>query len=455
MIPQLVPKRPTPFEHQVSGAEWLTQRARAGLHDDMGYGKTGTTILALNRVPWARRGIVICNATIKENWRREILIWSDTPRSIIKGSTLADLHTWLKFKREVMIVSYEMATRWLPILRRQMGIIDFLIVDEAHKLKNADAQRTKAIKGEESDGVGGIAGFAGFTWELTGTPIPNDPIDLYTFLKFCGRLPGMQRHDFVNEFFFVKPGRFSSRQTVRPERQEALQSLIREVSLRRTGVINLPPILITNTYLDGETSKVAQFMRDHPGLDRAIIRALDGGNLNLIDSQHVMTLRRLIGEAKALPFAHYLLDLIEGGLKSPVIFGWHISVMALVREFLAKKGYKFGLIDGSVSERNRNRAVDDFQSGSLDGICCNIQAGGEGITLTRAERLFMLESGWTPKDNSQPVKRIHRIGQTKHTRAEFVTLAGSFDENIVGIVREKVRAIFEVDGQALLAAPAD
>jgi SNF2 family DNA or RNA helicase len=145
---------------------------------------------------------------------------------------------------------------------------------------------------------------------------------------------------------------------------------------------------------------------------------------------------------------------MRAGLKSPVVFAWHKNVIKMVQETLEKHGYKIGRIDGSVTERRRQLAVDGFQDGSLDGIVCNIQAGGEGITLTRGSHLFMLESGFTPKDNSQPIKRIHRIGQQKHTRAEFITLAGSFDENIIGIVQDKIRAIFEIDGQRILAAPA-
>ena len=448
------PRRDELFAHQEEGARWLAQHHRAGLFDDMGLGKTATAITALDHLN-ARRGIVICNSTLKENWKREIQKWSRIPgRRIRKGNDLSDLMSWLKYYYDILIFSYEMAVRWKPIIMKQCGILDFIIIDESHKVKNPDAKRTKALKGRDCDGIGAICQFSSHVWELTGTPIPNDPLDIYTFLKFCGCLGSMQRHTFTSEYFFSQPGRYSSRQTVRPEKQKELQNLVRDVSLRRTGVLDLPPILVTNRFLDGETSKVAAYMRDHPGLDDAIIAALNGGNLNLIDTVHVMELRRLIGEAKALPFSHYLIDLMQAGLKSPVVFAWHKNVIKMVQETLEKHGYKIGRIDGSVTERRRQLAVDGFQDGSLDGIVCNIQAGGEGITLTRGSHLFMLESGFTPKDNSQPIKRIHRIGQQKHTRAEFITLAGSFDENIIGIVQDKVEAIFQIDGQNMIAAPA-
>ena len=167
-----------------------------------------------------------------------------------------------------------------------------------------------------------------------------------------------------------------------------------------------------------------------------------------------MTLRRLIGEAKAIPFAYYLVDLMKGGLTAPVVFGWHISVLDTVTEILTKYRYKVGRIDGRTSHKATETAAA-FERGELDVLVCNIQSGGEGLNMTRSKCLFMLESGFTPKDNSQPIKRIHRIGQKHVSRGDFIILAGSYDENIVGIVRSKVKAIFDIDGQQLLAAPED
>jgi SWI/SNF-related matrix-associated actin-dependent regulator 1 of chromatin subfamily A len=445
---------PKLFPHQIAGAEWLSSMPRAGLHDEMGTGKTATAIEAIRRTGM-KRGIIVCPATIKENWRRELIRWApELGRNAIKGSTYADLANWIKRHYHILIISHAMAPRWAHHVVQE-GPFGFLILDEAHAFKNPTAQRTIAIKGPESDGVEGLGGMAAYTWELSGTPIPNDPLDIFTFLRFSGAWRG-SRADFVEKFFHVIPGRFSNRQVLKPGERARLGEIMRSVSLRRslqdTG-ISLPPIMLTSTYLDGDSSKVRQYLDEHPGLDAAILAALDHGNLNLIDAAHVMTLRRLIGEAKALPFTNYLLETMDAGLKAPVIFGWHVSVLELVKEGLEKARYKVGLIHGGISEKERTSAVERFQKGELDALICNIQSGGEGITLTRASRLFMLESGWAPKDNAQAIKRIHRIGQSQHTRAEFVILSGSFDERIIGIVSRKVQAILSIDGQQLLAAP--
>ena len=442
-----------PFQHQTDGASWMAARYRCGLHDDMGLGKTRTAIMGLDNLG-ARRGIIVCKASIKENWRRELIRWAGLGRRVRKANDLTDCNDFLKYYYDTMIVSYEMMTRWRGFMMSRLSLLEFMIIDEAHNVKNPNAQRTKALKGENCDGIGAISQFAVYGWELTGTPIPNDPLDLYSFLKFCGKLGSMQQNDFACEYFSVSPGRYSSRQTVRPEKQKELQDIIRSVSLRRTGGVDIPPIFLTASYLDGDASKVSSFMRDHPGLDRVIVRALEGGNLNKIDHEQIMTLRRLIGEAKAIPFAYYLVDLMKGGLTAPVVFGWHISVLDTVTEILTKYRYKVGRIDGRTSHKATETAAA-FELGELDVLVCNIQSGGEGLNMTRSKCLFMLESGFTPKDNSQPIKRIHRIGQKHVSRGDFIILAGSYDENIVGIVRSKVKAIFDIDGQQLLAAPED
>ena len=196
----------------------MAARYRCGLHDDMGLGKTRTAIMGLDNLG-ARRGIIVCKASIKENWRRELIRWAGLGRRVRKANDLTDCNDFLKYYYDTMIVSYEMMTRWRGFMMSRLSLLEFMIIDEAHNVKNPNAQRTKALKGENCDGIGAISQFAIYGWELTGTPIPNDPLDLYSFLKFCGKLGSMQQNDFACEYFSVSPGRYSSRQTVRPEKQ--------------------------------------------------------------------------------------------------------------------------------------------------------------------------------------------------------------------------------------------
>jgi SWI/SNF-related matrix-associated actin-dependent regulator of chromatin subfamily A-like protein 1 len=449
--------------HQISGAQWLAARPRAGLHDSMGLGKTATLIHALDLVG-GQRGVVITTASTKEHWKRQFALWGKIQRKCIKGGDIYDLASWAKGYWDVLICSYTMVANWEKggnRLTKLCGILDFLIIDEAHNIKTPSAERTIAVRGPLCDGRHGLAQFAINTWEATGTPIPNDPVDLWAFLRFTG-VTLLDRSAFIQRYFY-QPVIGKSRFRVQAYRQAELRALIQQVSLRRDIDVVNQPLRITQTYIDGDASKVSAYLKDHPGLDAIILQALEDGDLSRIGDygEHVATVRRLIGEAKALPFAHYLVDAIKGGLEKAVVFGIHIDALAMVREVLTKNHIRHVYIDGSVPERRRQAAIDEFEDTSPVGkgnrnckvFVANMHAGGEGITLISADKLYMMESDWTPKGNAQPIKRIHRRGQTRPCNAEFVTLAGSFDENIIQIVREKIQSIFEITNELMLAAP--
>lgn len=455
-------QRPAFFSHQIEGAHWLAGKERAGIFDKMGLGKTATIIHGLDLLGY-RRGIVITTATSKENWRREFLKWQGIPRVVVKWKDDTTFVDWLKGKSDVIILSYDMAARKhlsfeyhmneASLHHRRPFFFEFGVMDEAHNAKNLTAARTVAVRGPASHGGGGIFQRAFNIWEATGTPIPNDPIDIWAFLRFTGSIK-MPRYQFVNDFLYSRETAHGSRQTVKPEMLGELRRLLTSVSIMRTEGPDIPPILVSQSFIDGDTTKVEQFIRDHPGIDRAIIDALEQGNLNLISATHKMTLARLIGEAKALPFAHQLVEMLHGGLDKAVVFGHHISVLRMVMDKLDQAKIKYVHIDGSTSQNKRNESVDLFQSDSKYRVFLgNIKAAGEAITLTAANHLFMLESLWTPKDNAQPIMRISRIGQLRNTFATFVTLAGSFDESIIRIVQEKVRNITAITDKLLLAAP--
>jgi SNF2 family DNA or RNA helicase len=294
-------------------------------------------------------------------------------------------------------------------------------------------------------------------WHSTGTPIPNDPIDVFTFLRFCGVMP-MNAAGFARRYFDAIPKAFSARYTVKPDMVSELRALIDNNSIRRTKKsigMQLPPIFLTTFLVEGDTTPVMQMLREYPGLENAIMSALDKGGLSFLDAQHVATLRRLIGEAKAVPYARLLLEELRFQPEAKrVVFGSHINALAYVRDFMNANGIKAVSIQGSTSEKNRVEAVRSFQN---DPDCRvfigNIKAAGVGLTLTAANDLDMLESDWTPAGNAQAIMRVHRIGQNKNVRARFITLAGSFDETVNRVVADKTAAIADIEGEAMIATP--
>jgi len=444
------------FQYQHDGAAWLAQRRRAGLFDEPGAGKTVTFVLAADAVR-AVRMWVICPAGVREHWRNEFLRFQRVPRRICKGQNIHDFVAWRYGRFDVLVTSYELAAKWTRYIEEDMDYLDATIFDEAHYLKSGDTVRTRAFLGENITGHGGLLAFSARAWWGTGSPIPNDPADIFTFLRFCNVMP-LDRQAFIDRFFNSRKKTYGSEQTVKNDQMRDLHALIGNNSIRRRLVDvghQLPPIFLTNLLIDGDDTAVREMLLSYPGLDRKIIEALEDGNLSALHSDHVATLRRLIGEAKALPYAQMLLGELEGGLDKVVFFGIHKAAMTIATQYLGRKGVRVGLINGDTPERDRVTLLQAFQTeASMRVLALQMRSGGTGITATAAAAEDVLESDWAPYVNAQAIKRIHRIGQTRACRARFITLANSFDVAVNEIVAGKTARIAEIEGAPIVGGSA-
>lgn len=429
------------FPYQVDGAAFLSMKERAGLFDEMGTGKSSQAIRALDEID-AMKILIICPAAVREVWAGELKKFSRIHRRVLKGRDIQDLNLWLRGKAHVLILSYEMAASWAK--RLEGDLIDAIIFDEAHYLKNDQSQRTRAMLGHDCSGAHGLARWGAFVWYLTGTPNPNDAADIWSLMRFCGATK-LTRKIFRDRYYKQRVGAFSASHTPRAEMVPELKQAIKSFSLRRTKAqagLQLPPIWLTNVTVDGDTKEVAALMRQYPDLEKAIVDAIEKGGLSFIDAQHVATLRRLVGEAKAPAYVEMLKEELHDGAGKRVVFGIHTAALRRIREGLERSGIACTGITGATSERDRMAAVEAFQNDPACRVFIgNVRAAGTGITLTAASDLDMFESDWSPAGNAQAIMRVHRISQTRNVMARFVTLANSIDEVVNEVVERKTRNI--------------
>lgn len=415
----------TPYPYQSVGAEWLADRHRALLADEMGLGKTPQAALAAEAVG-AQRVLVICPASLLVNWRREF------------EAFVAQMPAQLE------IVSYDKARDEAVFNRLYSQCWDVLIVDEAHYCKTRDSLRTIAVMN--------LVSRAHRVWFLTGTPMPNNPSELYPLIRAID--PGLIPHpksgkplgywDFAKKYCHIVDNGWG--QQIRGGRNlDELSRLLDRVMLRRRAneVLDLPPFMVGDVFVEAKLTRELRDLEDElgPAVTAALERYEAGDDKALAGiSTHVAKLRRLIGTVKAPAVAKLAADRLEGNEGQPlIIFAWHTDVVDIIKETLTKGGFKVATIVGSDSQGARQRAVDDFQAGKLDVVIGNIQAAGVGITLTRSNFELFAESSWVPADNWQAMKRAHRIGQTRPVTAQFAILAGSIDEAIQGANARKAR----------------
>lgn len=424
----------------------------------MGVGKTATVIGAANRIG-ARRGIVVAPAMVREHWLGEFRKFSTIPYRVCKARNNHDYVAWKKGIFDILVTSYEMAVKWAPDILKTPAFLDFVVFDEAHYLKGAGAARTKKLLGADYTGNEGISALSKHVWHVTGTPMSNDPLDIFTFLQLMHAVD-MTQNGFIRAFFHEKRGMYNIRTSARAEMIEPLKQLIQNNSIRRLKVdvnINLPPIFLTTALVDGDTQAIHDMLKEYPGLERSIVHALEMGGLSFLDAQHIATLRRLVGEAKAIPYASVLLEEIRAGITDKrVVYGVHRDALTKTWHYLTTHGVKAVLITGDTPEAARMEAVRAFQN---DADCRvflgNIRAAGTGITLHAACEIDMLESDWSPGGNAQAIMRVHRLGQTRNVRARFITLSNSIDEVVNTVVAQKTAAIAQIEGTPMQSAPLD
>ena len=282
-------------------------------------------------------------------------------------------------------------------------MIDALIFDECHYLKNADTARTRSLLGKDCTGLNGLVANAAQTWWLSGTPIPNDPIDIWTFLRCSGHTP-LTLAAFTKRYFKSYQGTCSSTQKPRDEMVPELQQILRVASLRRTMTdvgLELPPVFLTTSEVDGDTAEIRDLLRTYPGLESAILDAIEKGGLSFprFDAyRHVAPAGRRIEGARLRRAARRRVSErpgSDGRIRLP-----HPSARNNCG-LPANRRHSRALLNGPTSETKRVQIVKDFQAGKIKCAVLNYKSGGTGITLTASAHLDMFESSWTPADNAQ------------------------------------------------------
>jgi SWI/SNF-related matrix-associated actin-dependent regulator 1 of chromatin subfamily A len=424
------------YPHQERGAEWLAARKRAALFDEQGLGKTCTAIEAAKRRD-SKRILVLAPPVVAINWAREFSRWAPEWETQVVTTGRDFWH-----RKRVTVLPYSLLDGSVGKAIRSMGVrFDLGIFDEAHALKTPNAKRTRMAYGLAHT-VKGIAPQCLALWTLTGTPMPNNPSELWTMLRAMAPericLPGsetpMTFWQFRARFCVLRRSSFTPDgwKVVGAKNIDELRERMRGFSIRRLkdGHLQLPPM---------RWGTVALGL----GVLPKNLRDLEQGRTFESLQQEPMafsTWRRMCGMAKIAPAAQLLCDELEGTTHSVLVFAHHIDVIAGLVERIQAAGHRCLTITGSRSGAERTETVDAFQAGRARVLVANITAGGVGITLTRASEVVFVENSFVPGEQAQAADRAHRIGQTHPVNVRILSLAGSIDE-VAGEIRARKLAM--------------
>jgi len=418
-----------PLSHQKEAIEKLLAYDKFILADDMGLGKTTSTIIAALE-SGAKKILIICPASLKLNWEREIRNYSDRPIYICEGK---------KYEESDFVISnYDIIKNFHDAKEKEKSQIlksnfDLIIIDEAHYISNVQAQRTKLIN-DITEKVKKI-------WLLTGTPITSRPINYYNLLKIIDNPVAQNWMAYVIRYcegyqFNVGGGRKIWNVQGASNLEELRDRISRQVLRRlKTDVLDLPEKIITPVYL----RLYSKFYEELMGEYYDWYNKQNESNSVSVQFTKLTKVRQVIAEEKIPHTIEIAENIIEQG-KKVIIFSNFTEPLRKIYEHFGKKAV---YLDGTTSKPARQKAVDDFQEDEKVMVFCgNIKAAGVGLTLTAGEAVIMNDLSFLPSDHSQAEDRAYRYGQ-KNCVSVYYPIFENTIEGIIYDILIRKKTIFE------------
>jgi len=432
------------LEHFGNGKE-LMPFQRAGLEfieatngnclvaDEPGLGKTIEALAYLALHPEQRPAVIVCPASLKLNWQREAEMWLETGDriEIVNGGKAKSL------SGDIVVINYDILKKWLPTL------IDFnpkvLIYDESHYIKSKAAARSKAARE--------LASVVPHRILLTGTPVLNRPAELWHQLQVVkpDEYPDKRFFQWHKKFCNATKNRFGWDFSGASNLDELAQSL-KTVMIRRTKeqvLSELPakrrsavliPIDNRKEY-DRAEKEFFTWLAEQKGMEAAE-RA---SNVEQLAKREYLKQVAIRGKMKAA--IEWIKNFLESGEKL-IVFGTHrTTIKTLVDEF---SDCAVSVIGGMKAEA-KDKAVKAFQNDQKIRLFIgNIQAAGQGLTLTAASNVAFLELADGPEMLKQCEDRAHRIGQKDAVNCWYLLAEKTIDGIIIEMVESKRDVIDQI-----------
>ncbi|MBL0245689.1 MAG: DEAD/DEAH box helicase [Rhodoferax sp.] len=439
------------FPYQKLGAEWLADHNNQPwmyLADEPGLGKSAQCLEAINKLK-PKEALIVCPAIARLNWFGEAEKFLKTSCKLTAYSFNTTFTERDNPKQRKVNPRSELLRPW-PLI----------IIDEAHYLANASAQRTKAVYLH-------IAQYGARVWCLSGTPAKKDAGDMYTWLRASGIVTYSYEH-FISKFCILKHTKYGQ-QIMGSKNVPELRALWASRMLRRKKadvLPDMPPLLFCDVEVEpGPVDAEKWFPQVIAGQEilnnllrrieeqNAVTkRVIEGMSRYAIDTDPTHTdvfrplehghqeSRQWIELQKVQPVSELIIDELESKhYKKIVIFCYHKSVIHEMRVRLAQ--FNPLVIDGSTHPTIRFSYEKRFQNDDLKHrvIIGQIDAMGVSITLTEASEVAVIGPKYTPTDNTQAVLRVHRIGQKRPVRVRFFYVNNGSDKQLQRILMRRTQ----------------
>lgn len=500
---------PRLYAFQRDGVNWLRVVGSGLLGDEMGTGKTIQVLTAMRHIPDSLPALVIAPNSVKANWAKEAATWlpQATPYVLTGTATVKAklISAAAQDPTALVITNFESTHRLsrlagygsIRLVRcqacdRQYGLnikpaacevhprplneIPFrmVIVDEAHRIKDPKAKQTRATWAL------GAGSSVVRRWALTGTPLANDPSDLWSLGHFFAPDEYPTKSKFVDLYCLLAWNQHGGMDVVgiNPERREEFYKIFdpRFRRMPKALVLSQLPPKIRQTRLVEMTPKQR---KAYDEVASRLLTRLDDGSILVAKSDLSAQIRLLqlassyciidhhdapddptqwtVELAEPSPkLDEFMAVLDELGDRPVVVAAEQRRLIELAAARLDKAGVSYGLITGAVDAYDRQQALESFQAGRLRVLLFTLKAGGTGLTMTAADTIVFLQRSWSMIDNKQAEDRVHRIGSEIHESINVIDIVttDTVEETQIARLYDKARRLEEItrDRATLIAA---
>lgn len=448
-----------PFDHQKTALALCLQRPNFALFMEMGTGKTKVILDLLGyHMPktrvCARPTLIVAPVSVIFNWKREAAIHQpDLKVVVLEGGTekkaaLLDEHR--RAGTDVFVINYESAWRMVDELAAVKW--STVVLDESTKIKHRATKQAR--------GLFKIAAQAERRYILTGTPAPNNPLELYNQIRFLDpTVFGTSFYGFRDRYAVM--GGFQGHTVLTYKNLEELAKKIDGISYRvlKKDCLDLPEKLYQEYRLEmAEAQRKA-----YKEMAENLVTEIAGQEVSVnVVLAKLAKLRQLTsgfayvaGTAIKLP-ENPKLDQLEEILNEiipkhkVVIWASFREEMDSVAALLDKHKWGYTRLDGSVSAENREKAVRRFQEDdSTFAFLGQQRAGGLGITLTAGDYCIFISNDFSPEIRLQAEDRLHRVGQKNPVTYIDLIMKGTVDASIFRMLRKKQELSARITGDQL------
>ena len=426
-----------PMEHQKVAIEKLLANNKFILADDMGLGKTTAAVIA-SMESGAKKVLIVCPASLKINWDREIKNYTDRRVLIVEGRKWGSTFDYY-------IINYDILKNYHTTEKSEDSDdykllvnekFDLAIVDEAHYVSNSTANRTRLL----NDVLETIPR----VWLLTGTPMTSRPINYFNLLKIVDSPLTLNWQSYVRRYckgYQFTVGNRKVWNTSGASNLDELRERTKSYVLRRmkTDILDLPEKIVTPVFVELSSKMYDEELEEFTRISND---KKDNETIS-VTLNRLMKIRQLIAYEK-IPYTCEIIDKCLDQGKKVIVFTNFTMSLDMLHDKYKKNSV---ILNGSMSKEKKQESVDRFQNeDKIKIFISNIVAGGVGITLTAGEVVIMNDLSFVPAHHSQAEDRAYRYGQKNSVLVYYPVFENTVEKIIYNILQKKKGIIDQVMG---------